>query len=118
MTLKEIAPIIDLDLEHGVSLFMGREEFYLKYLKKFPESIRGLLIELDEALKEKDDIKIEAAAHSIKGVAGNLGVREVAALGSSLILDIRERTYENIEEHYNELVKHINKAITYIENLD
>ena len=118
MTLKEIAPIINLDLERVVALFMGKEEMYIKFLKKFPDNAAKLLTDLHEAVKNNDHEKIEAAAHGMKGVAGNLGVQEVINYGTALMLDIRNNTPENIPEHYQKVVAETEKAITYIEKLD
>ena len=118
MTLNEIAAIIDLDLERVVALFMGREEMYIKFLRKFPDNARRLLGELAEAVGNKNHEAIEAAAHGIKGVASNLGVTNVTALSTDLMLDIREHRPDQIDDHYEQLVLETNKAITYIEQLD
>lgn len=118
MTLHEIAPLIDLDLSRVVALFMGKEEMYVKFLRKFPDNLKRLLGELKEAVESDSHEAIEAAAHGIKGIASNLGVRHVTDLGTALMLDIREKTPENIKEHYEALVIEAEKAISYIEKLD
>ncbi|MCL2718185.1 MAG: Hpt domain-containing protein [Lachnospiraceae bacterium] len=118
MILKDIAPVISLDLGRVDALFMGREDMYLKFLRKFPENVKRLLVELKEAVENNDHQAIEAAAHGIKGVASNLGVGNVTELGTALMLDVRENTPELIAEHYTKLVEEIEKAISYIEKLD
>lgn len=118
MTLHEIAPIIDLDLDRVIALFMGKEEMYLKFLRKFPDNARRLLDELAEAVGSKNHEAIEAAAHGIKGVASNLGVTKVTATSTALMLDVRENTPGQIEGHYEQLVSEVKEAITYIEQLD
>jgi len=118
MTLHEIAPIIDLDLERIVVLFGGREEMYIKFLRKFPDNVKNLLVGLDEAVKNNDHKAIEAAAHGIKGVASNLGVSKVTEYGTALMQDIRQNTPENIAEHYAKLAEVTKLAISYIEQLD
>ena len=118
MTLQEIAPIIELDLGRKDALFGGREDMYVKFLRKFPDNVNKLLIDLETAVGTKNNVAIEAAAHGIKGVASNLGIGEVTRLGTALMLDIRENTPENIEEHYSKLVEETRKAIKYIGLLD
>ncbi|MCL2052416.1 MAG: Hpt domain-containing protein [Lachnospiraceae bacterium] len=118
MKLQEIAQFIDLDLKRIDVLFMGKEELYKKFLRKFPENVKGLLVELEEAVEKNNHEKIEACAHAIKGVASNLGVDKVTEFGTALMLDIRNNTPENINEHYKVLVEETEKAITYIEQLD
>ena len=118
MTLQEIAPIIDLDTERTIALFMGKEDMYIKYLKKFPENARRLLPDLETAVAEGDHAKIEATAHAIKGVAANLGVRSVAEPGAALMLDIRNMTIDLVAGHHAQLVEKTALAIEYIEKLD
>jgi HPt (histidine-containing phosphotransfer) domain-containing protein len=117
MTLQEIAPIIDLQLEMCTTLFMGNEDMYVKYLRKFPDNVRKILPDLEKAVAEGNSAAIEAAAHSIKGVAANLGVKQVSDLGGALMLDIRNNTPDNIAAHYTELAEKIELAIEYIEKL-
>jgi HPt (histidine-containing phosphotransfer) domain-containing protein len=118
MTLQELAPIIELDLERTFALFMGKEEMYIKYLKKFPENVSGLLNELKAAAAESDYHKIETAVHGIKGVAANLGIKPVTALGTDIMRDIRENHFDSIPEYCAQLVEKAELAITYIEKLD
>ncbi|MDR0220002.1 MAG: Hpt domain-containing protein [Lachnospiraceae bacterium] len=118
MTLHEIAPLIDLQLEQSLSLFMGKEDMYVKYLKKFPDNVRKLMPGLEEAVAAGDSTGIETAAHSIKGVAANLGLKQVSDPGAALMLDIRENTLDKVAAHYAELAEKVNLAIEYIEKLD
>jgi HPt (histidine-containing phosphotransfer) domain-containing protein len=118
MKLQEIASIIDLDLERTFALFMGKEEMYVKYLKKFPGNVERLLDDLETAVADNDKHGIEAAAHGIKGVAANLGIQKVTALGTALMLDIRDNTSDKINEHYEQLVEKTREAISYIQKLD
>jgi HPt (histidine-containing phosphotransfer) domain-containing protein len=118
MTIQEIAPFISLDLERSIALFMGKEDMYVKYLKKFPENVKKLLGNLADAIAANDEQAIESAAHAIKGVAANLGIQQVADLGGALMLDIRDKTLELVAGHHAELVEKSQTAIEYIEKLD
>ena len=118
MTLREIAPIINLDLERTFALFMGKEDTYVKFLKRFPSNVENLMINLAEAVKNNNYQEVEAAAHGIKGVASNLGILKVSDISSALMLDVRESKFEDIEEHYEKLVEVTKQAIEYIEKLD
>jgi HPt (histidine-containing phosphotransfer) domain-containing protein len=118
MTLHEIAPIIDLQLEQSLSLFMGKEDMYVKYLRKFPDNVRKIMPGLAEAVAAGNSHEIETAAHSIKGVAANLGLKQVSDTGTALMLDIRNNTPDQIAAHYAELAEKVDLAIEYIEKLD
>jgi HPt (histidine-containing phosphotransfer) domain-containing protein len=118
MTIQEIAPLIDLDLERSIALFMGKEDMFIKYLKKFPDNINKYMGNLDAAVAANDPQAIESAAHAIKGVAANLGIQQVANLGGALMLDIRDNTLDLVAGHYSELVEKCKEAVGYIEKLD
>lgn len=118
MTLQEIAPKVNLDLERTFALFMGKEEMYVKYLKKYPDNARRILCELKTAVENGDYKGIESSAHGLKGVSANLGLQTITENSAALVLDIRGNTYENIQEDYNQLLNHAEYAIECIEELE
>lgn len=117
MTLQEVAVKINLDLERTFSLFMGKEDLYVKYLRKFPDNARKILVELEEAVQSGDQQKIEAGAHALKGVSANLGVQSVTDSSAALMLDVRENTPEKIPQHYVQLTEGVKLAMECIEAL-
>ncbi len=118
MTLNEVASVIDLDLKRTFSLFMGKEEMYVKYLKKFPENAERIMAELATAVRNNDHKGIEAGAHGLKGVSANLGIQKVTEISTALMLDIRENTYDNIGRDYEQLQEQVRLAVEYIGKLD
>ncbi len=118
MTLREIASKVNLDLERTFALFMGKEEMYVKYLKKYPDNARRILSELETAVESDDYKGIEASAHGLKGVSANLGLQTVTEDSAALVMDIRANTHENIREDYQQLLEHTEFAIKCIEDLD
>lgn len=118
MTLKEIAPKVNLDLERTFALFMGKEDMYVKYLKKYPENAKRLMEELKEAVAQNDYKGIESSAHGLKGVSANLGLQAVTEISAALVMDIRKNTYEKIIDDYHMLVEETDMAINCIEQLE
>ncbi len=118
MTLNEVASVIDLDLKRTFSLFMGKEEMYVRYLKKFPENAERIMSGLETAVQSNDYKGIEAGAHGIKGVSANLGIQKVTEISTALMMDIRESTYEKIGQDYQQLKEQVALAIEYIGKLD
>lgn len=66
MNLKELATRLDIE-----------EEDCLEFLTLFKKSTASELSNLEAALKEKEASVSERVAHSIKGAAGILGLREI-----------------------------------------
>lgn len=118
MTLQEVAANIKLDMDRTLTLFMGKEEMYVKFLKKYPANAQKLLADLEAAVQAGDHKGIEAGAHGLKGVSANLGVLDVAESSAVLVADIRDAKYEHIAADYQRLLEQTRTAVTYIEQLD
>ena len=71
--LKEIFKKYGADYETTMSRFMGNEQMYLRILAMLPRDEN--LHKLDHALQAGDYQAAFDAAHTLKGMAGNLGLR-------------------------------------------
>ena len=70
--LKEVFQKYGADYETTMSRFMGSEQIYLKILAMLPRDEN--LQKLDQALQAGDYPAAFDAAHTLKGMAGNLGL--------------------------------------------
>lgn len=61
-----------VDLVTVLDRFLGREDLYEKFLVKFLADEN--FVKLEEAVEKKDAENAFIAAHTLKGVAGNLGL--------------------------------------------
>ena len=75
MELKDLKNVIDIDIDGSLARFGNMESFYIKFLKKFIDD--KSFINLKEALENNNIDKIGEEAHTLKGVAGNLGLNKV-----------------------------------------
>ncbi len=67
-----------LDVDDGLYRVGGNRSVYLKLINTFVEKNRDFGHKIREALKRKDRVDAERIAHTLKGVAGNLGAGELA----------------------------------------
>ena len=72
MTAEEFYKELGADYQTALSRMMGNQGFLTRMLKKFKEDKNYAALE--KAAQENDCAAIFAAAHTIKGVAGNLGL--------------------------------------------
>lgn len=72
--LKEVGTDIDTTLER----FMGNKELYIKFLIKFTSDVS--MQELESAVMCMNLEKAFNAAHTLKGVTGNLGLESIYTL--------------------------------------
>jgi two-component system sensor histidine kinase/response regulator len=62
-----------LDLPLGLRRVMGKQSLYLGMLRKFADSQADTANAIQQALHEGDSATAERLAHTLKGVAGNIG---------------------------------------------
>jgi len=71
-------PLIEgLDVKSGITRVGGNKKVYLSILKKFCENHAGDAGEIKDFVKAKDYSEAELIAHTVKGVAGNIGAEKV-----------------------------------------
>lgn len=69
--LKEKLESQGVNIEETLERFVGMDSLYIKFLKKFPEDKNFKLLE--DSITGMDMSNAFTAAHTLKGVAGNLG---------------------------------------------
>lgn len=85
--------------------FMGDEEFLISCLDQFVEE--NEIERLKECIALKDYDGAFEAAHSLKGVTGNLGITPLFEIVSLLVEDLRMKAYDDVE---NKLQSVLQKA--------
>jgi two-component system sensor histidine kinase/response regulator len=79
-----------LDTADGLARVAGNETLYRKLLQQFIEQQAATMAEIPLALARGDVATAARLAHTLKGVAGNLGARQVQAASDELEKRIRE----------------------------
>ena len=69
----EIPSFINIDIEDGLRRVGGNKKLYISLLEKFHSKNQGAVNEIKDAVHQGDQEKAVRLAHTIKGVAGNLG---------------------------------------------
>jgi signal transduction histidine kinase/DNA-binding response OmpR family regulator/HAMP domain-containing protein len=80
-----------LDTKAGLSRVAGNEALYQKLLRQFVEQQASAPVQVTEALSQKDAPLAERIAHTLKGVAGNIGATQVQSAAGALEKAIRDR---------------------------
>jgi two-component system sensor histidine kinase/response regulator len=90
-TLTIPKDIAGLNTEEGLRRVLGKESFYLKMLHKFVASQQTFRSEITQALEEDNYALAERLAHTLKGVAGNIGAQTVQKEAALLEKSLKER---------------------------
>lgn len=83
------------DVPATLKRFMGNENMYLKFLKKFPEDQNYQ--KLGESLEAGNYEEAFRCAHTLKGVAANLGLTPVQTAVSGLVEELRSKKNEDVD---------------------
>jgi two-component system, sensor histidine kinase and response regulator len=89
-TTQAWSGIDGLDAAAGLRRVSGKEPTYRTLLAKFVSGQRDALRAIDAAMAGEDLPLAERMAHSLKGVAGNLGAHQVQGLAANLEAAIRQ----------------------------
>jgi two-component system sensor histidine kinase/response regulator len=79
-----------LDVAQGLRRVGGQEALYLMLLRKFAAGQRDLTEHLRAALQAQDTETAQRLAHTLKGVAGNIGASALHGIASELDAALRE----------------------------
>lgn len=94
--LKEQLASNDVNFDEGISRFSGNEKLYFKFLYKFinDENYNKLI----KAMNDKDFENAFIYSHTLKGVAGNLSLKKIYVLSSSITECLRINDYQKAQD--------------------
>jgi PAS domain S-box-containing protein len=87
----DFAAVLGLDSQDGLRRLAGNQKLYVKLLRQFVERQGPAPEQIAVALAQGDAVLAERLAHTLKGVAGNLGAKTVHAAAAELEKLIRDR---------------------------
>ena len=94
----ELPELEGLDTQDGLGRVAGNQKLYLKLLRQFAVQQRSAVAEIRTALRKQDPALAARIAHTVKGVAANLGAKQVLGAASLLEEVIRHRGAESETE--------------------
>lgn len=111
MTLQEAANCLEIDLDTVIARFSGNEALYLRFLKKMPSD--PTFFSLLTAVENQDYPEIEREAHTLKGVAANLGLDRLRFSSDRLVQAVRGQEYNEIPGLF-EQVRAAHEKMAYV----
>ena len=95
---REIFEVYGADYNSTMARFMGKEAMYLKFLDMLFKDDN--LEKLGTALEQQDYEEAFSAAHTLKGVVGNMGLTPLFNAVCAIVESLRKR---EVPEDYNVL---------------
>ena len=91
LPMADLSAVEGLDPKDGLARVGGNRKLYLKLLRQFVVQQADAAVQIAAQLKAGDHATAERLAHTVKGVAGNLGAKPVQLAAAELEKAIRER---------------------------
>lgn len=99
----------------GIARFNGNEEKYEKYLAKFPQD--GNYADLCQAIRAGDGKAAFAAAHALKGIAGNLSLVKLYADIQPLVEQLRRGDLDRADELLEPVIRDYEIVIAALQQM-
>lgn len=112
---KDMLAGMNFDVSGTLSRFMNKENLYERFLIKFLDDVNynGLI----KSIEEKNYEGAYISAHTLKGVAGNLGITGIYECSIELLEKLKAKEYEGIDDILNQLTESYNAAYEAISTL-
>jgi two-component system sensor histidine kinase/response regulator len=87
----EVPEVEGLDTKDGLTRVAGNRKLYVKLLRQFVEQQEPALEQIGAALSNGEEALAERLAHTLKGVAGNIGAKGVQSAAGVVERLVREK---------------------------
>ncbi len=81
---NEIPQIEGIDIQDGLKRVGGNKKLFVKLLRQFHEEQAGIVRQISESFTAGDQTTAVRLAHTLRGVAGNLGVQHVPSAAAKV----------------------------------
>ncbi|CCQ89644.1 putative PAS domain protein [Nitrospina gracilis 3/211] len=114
----EILDLPGINVEEGLRRIGGNLDIYVDVLKAcFTDFIKDRE-DIETALKNQDREMLKMKVHSIKGVSGNIGAKDLFQCASNLEIATREKSEEEIEKCLQKFWKSFDQVFNGLEVLN
>ena len=104
-----------IDVEEALGRFMGNEALLLKFLLRFPGD--DTFSRLRQAMEARDTTRAFEAAHTLKGVVGNLSMKELHGRLVPLVVALRAGDADAAAENWPALEAAYGKTLAALERI-
>lgn len=114
---NELPDLAGIDIQAGLEITRNNVPLYRKLLLKFRDGQQNYEQELLEANNSNDLEKISLIAHTLKGVAGNLGMTDTYNAAMALEVACKERS-DNIDELLKNTITNLQLVVSGLNQLE
>ncbi|MCI5224682.1 MAG: hybrid sensor histidine kinase/response regulator [Candidatus Electrothrix sp. AR4] len=101
---------VGLDFKEGLQRIEGNERLYMKLLRSFYKEQKDQLIKIDHIIRDNDTKAAKYFAHSLKGVAGNLGMPALQKISA----EVEKKSINCQPEDFKKLLQELSGKLSTI----
>lgn len=110
----ELPALQFVNIEEGLKRVYNNKKLYLNLLTKFSESQNNTVENIKSAIRNGDIELAIRLAHTLKGVAGNLGAKSVQEISGRVEYTLRDNRLDETLPLLNEMQSQLEPALTEI----
>ena len=114
---ESLPALSGIQFEKGLARLGGNRDLFEKLLLQFRDSHKGAVGEIKTALEEEDMELAARIAHTVKGVAANLGAEDLSASAGVLEKQIKEGDARPEDNALEQFRTHLNEVLEGLEAL-
>jgi len=114
----EIPALAGIDVEDGLKRVAGNRKLYRNILLKFRDSQANAVGEVKTALDNGDVESATRAAHTLKGVAGNIGATDLQEVAKDLEAELKLEKTDALEPLFEAVQAELDRVLPGLSVLD
>jgi two-component system sensor histidine kinase/response regulator len=115
--MQGLRAIAELDVDLGLARTANNPDFYAAMLRKFVLAQEDAMLRVRQALALQDFASAERLAHTLRGVAGNLGATVLPARAESLEMALRSAVPgQDFSQVINQTLQALERLITALKD--
>ena len=113
----ELISMTSIDADEGLKRVNGNTKVYYKLLSGYAESNKDVIEVIKRKIKEKNWDDALRIAHTLKGVSGSIGVKDVFELSEKIEFKLKNKNIQGIEELFDLLDNMLCKVMEEIQSV-
>lgn len=110
---KKVPETIEgLDVRAGLKRVLGKEDLYLSMLTKFLNGQQHVIASMQQSLQTKDWPTLERIAHTLKGLAANIGAQHIADKASLVESAAKQENIDEVNNYLESLAGPLEKILS------
>lgn len=112
--IEKVSARLNADLSVALGRFANNADLYARFLRKFPQDPTA--DSLAAAVEAENFLQVERDAHTIKGVAANLGLEKLREKSDCLVKAVREGRKEEVPSLYEKFREEYRNVVSILED--